>query len=395
MGGRLNLYREYDYDAKDLAVAFYSVATELYGAESLSGLKRFGIFEKTSLNFLSVPTGLKEQAQGIMGPVKIKQLSGHFQVCSQTQGGPVPDIIVVKVKPSDQKEVERLLDAVKEHLDKHSIYRGKAITVNGEFLDLSEISMNDVVYNEKVERSLEAHVWTIIEEWKLCASTLIGLTRKVVFEGKYGSGKTLAALLTAKLAVKMGWTFFYMPPTSSRDTAAIQRVMFLAKKYQRSVVFFEDVEREQRDGNVYAAGSILSAIDGLSSKSAQVLVIMTTNNIEKVNEGMQRPGRTDRIISFSTFTAKDIERLLTLAIPSEWLDDEIDWNEVYKLCEGFSQSFVLEVGKSGMLFAINAWKKNGREGKPRVKESDLKEAAQDLQVQHKKSNERFGFTKPI
>ncbi len=394
MTSKLRIHREYEYAPRDIAVAFYAVTTKFYGTDALSGVKLFGIFERKPLNIISVATGLNERTKGVMGPLRIKNISAHFDVCIPSEQGPQSIIIASKVKPAEQKKVEQLLDFVKDHLDAHSIYRGKAFTVNGEFLDLSGVSINDVVYNEKVWRDFEAHVLTFIEEADLCAGTRIGINRKVVFEGKYGSGKTLAALLTAQIGAKNGWAVIYLPPTHQNSENAVQQSLSLAKKYQRSIFILEDVDREQRAGNAYNFGSILTAIDGLESKNAQILTIMTTNNIDKVNEAMQRPGRIDKIISFNDFTAKDIERLLTLAIPPGWLGDGIDWNEIYKLCEGYSQSFVLEVGKSGMLFAVNEWRKTGREGKPRVKENDLIEAARDLQAQHKKANERFGFKSP-
>ncbi len=388
MSKKLQLVRNYEYDANDLAVAFYAVATEHYGADSLSAPKKFGFIEQSPLTITSVQVGLNEQATGVLGSARINKLSVNFQVGLPTMQGVQPTIVASKVKLGQRNEVEDFLDAIKEHLDHHSIYRGKAITAFGEFLDLSGVAIENIVYNEKVLRDLKAHVWTVIEQSGVCAGTKVGLTRKVLFEGPYGSGKTLAAFLTAQKAVKNGWGFFYLPPTDRRDTQAIQRVMSLAKKYQSSVVFIEDIDREQRESSPYVIGSILTEIDGLASKNAQILVVMTTNHIDKVTGAMQRPGRIDKVIHFGAYTVADIRRLLTLTIPAEWLDrDDVDWNAVADACEGFSPAFVAEVGKSALLLAISE-----AEGKtPHVKESVLLEAAKDLQGQHKKALLSMGF----
>lgn len=382
--------RVYEYDPNDLAVAFYEVATKRYGDNALSGL-RHGLFRLFTypLALCSIKVDIHEQAKGVKGLLSIRAIPADFRV----GGEEIPNSVsVFNVEPECQKEVELFLDAIAEHLDQHSIYRGKAIASSGGFLDLSDVSQDDVVYNEKVFRDLRAHVWTVIERSDLCDSVKVGLPRKVLFEGPYGSGKTLAALLTAQIALRLGWTFFYVMPTSGGSLGVIRQMFEFAGReaYSPSIVFIEDIDREQREGNSYELGAIMAEIDGICSKNRKMLVIMTTNHNDKLSQGMCRPGRIDKVIRFGVFTAFDIERLLRKVIPADWLDPALDWSKVASACENFSQAFVCEVGKAAMLLGIS---ENTDQSKtPIVTEAALIEAATDLGEQHEKST-GMGFIK--
>mgnify|MGYP001576604722 CR=1 FL=1 len=381
--------RAYEYDPNDIAVAFYDVATKRYGSDALSGL-RHGLFGWSAypLALCSVKVDHHKQARGVRGLLSIKAISASFRV----GGEDIPNSIsVFNVRPEQQEEVAAFLDAIAEQLDKHSIYRGKAIASSGGFLDLSSVSQADAVYNEKVFRDLRAHVWTVIEHADLCDSVKAGLPRKVLFEGPYGSGKTFAALLTAQIALRLGWTFFYVMPTSGGVLGVMQQMLAFARRdaYSPSILFIEDIDREQRDGNSYELGAIMTEIDGICSKDRKILVIMTTNHNDKLSQGICRPGRIDKVIRFGTFTASDVERLLRKIIPVNWLDTALDWSKVTSACTNFSQAFVCEVGKAAMLLGIS---ENGNHDEtPVVTESALIEAACDLKEQHEKSTNKMGF----
>ncbi len=388
MARNFTIVRQYQYDVNDLAVAFHAVVVKRYGVGSLAGARVGwrGLFARLPFSFHSIQVGLDEYTKGITGLVAIKQLPGIFEVVT-VEGEAI--ITVRGVVEKYQSAIDGFLDEIKNHLDHYSIYRGKALTAYGSFLDLSEVSMDNVVYNEKVLRDLQAHVWTLMEQPDRCGKVNIG-TRKVLFDGPYGSGKTLAAMLTAKKAVELGWTFFYLEPTERRSIGAVERLMSLVKKYQPSVGFIEDIDREQREGAPYALGSILTAIDGAMSKGGKMLLITTTNHIDKVNAAMQRPGRMDKIVRFNAYTAEDIMCLLKRTIPPDWFAHEgIDWNAVAKACSGYTPAFVLEVGRSAMLLAMSEVEGGAL---PKVRQDALIEAAHDLEAQYKKTKEAMGFT---
>lgn len=385
MAQKYCINRLYEYDTKDLAVAFLAVATERYGPDALAGL-RSGWFSRSPLNLVSIKTDHNTQKTGVMGLLAIPKIRAEFLV-GVSGNEESPTVSVFNVVPENREEVERFLDEIKAHLDQHSIYRGKAISSSGEFLDLSSISPDDTVYNEKILRDLRAHVWTVIEHAEKCSAVKVGLPRRVLFEGPYGSGKSLAALLTAQKALGRAWTFFYVTPTAGNAVGVVRHMLAFARRYQPAVVFIEDIDREQRAGNDYELGAIMAEVDGIASKGGEILIVMTTNHNDKISQGMCRPGRIDKVIHFGTFTALDIERLLRKIIPTDWLGASLDWPAITNACKGFSAAFVCEVGKAAMLLAMS----ENPEGKPVITSDFLIEAANDLEEQHKKSNGKIGF----
>lgn len=55
---------------------------------------------------------------------------------------------------------------------------------------------------------------------------------------------------------------------------------------------------------------ILNILDGIDTKSENIIVVLTTNSLEKVNRAMLRPGRLDAIIDVTPPDADAAERLV-------------------------------------------------------------------------------------
>lgn len=389
MAKRVSITRQFDYAAHDVAVGFYETAIKLYGKDCLRGARNEKwVFYRDPLYINnSVKSSPTTHSRAVFGRAVVGNLPGTFLVVPGNN-----NLIVAEDVPNNAvPTVEKFLDAVQKHLDSASIYRGRAVTTKGEFLDLTGVNENDVVYNEKTKRELKAHVWTIIESQDACRSLGIELPRKILFDGPYGSGKTLAAMITAQKAAQHNWTFVYISPTSAqKERAPLSEVMNFARYYDKpgAVVFIEDIDREQHDRDQYYLGSIVNAIDGIASKTSRVLFIMSTNHKDKIVAAMQRPGRIDKVINFGAYTAEDRKNLLTKVVPLHMLDKTINWLDVGLSCEGFPPAFVKEIGRSAMLFALSENKKS-----PVVTTEMLIEAATGLQGQFKATSELLGFNK--
>ncbi len=369
----------FEYETIDVAVAFNRVVAERYGKNVFRGVKKR--FRRAPLKQTRVKTGYRQEEAITVGALELKGIRGIFGVGE----GPV---LFAQVREDFEREVGDLFDAVQKQLDTASIYKGKAITATREFLDLSGVSMDGIIYSDKVLQDLKDNVWTLIEQPEVCISAGIKIRRKVLFSGKYGTGKTVAAMLTGQKAVNSGWTFIYLEPTAGIESAAVNFVLELARKYQRAVVLIEDVDREQGRGDPYVIGQIMASIDGVMSKNGEVLVVMTTNHLDKLTGGIQRPGRIDKTINFSRFGGTDTERLLKVIIPAEYLSPDIDWSNVAKACDDYAPAFVSGVGTSAKLAAIS----RTQDSRPMVTEELLIEVAMDLHEQHKAcSLEQPGF----
>lgn len=389
MARRISIVRRYDYVPLDISVAFYEVATKTYGQDCFSGARneKWWFLRDPVVINNNIKSGPSAYSRGVGGYVVIRDLPGTFAVAPRND-----NLVVAEDIPADQaKAVEQFLDKIQNHLTRASIYRGRAITTEGEFLDLSGINAEDAVYNERVARELKAHVWTIMEQPDMCKSMGIELPRKILLEGPFGSGKTLAAMITAQKAVRCNWTFVYVPPTSAqKERAPLNEVMNFARYYDKpgAVIFIEDIDREQREHDQYYLGSILSAVDGITSKTSRVLFLMSTNFRDKITAAMQRPGRIDKAIDFGVFMAEDRKKLLVATMPANILTENIDWAAVIEACKDFHAAFVKETAKSAMLFALSENKE-----RPLVTTEMLIEAASGLRGQFRKVSEALGFGK--
>src|SRR3989344_3052916 len=113
----------------------------------------------------------------------------------------------------------------------NSIYKGKAVTSSGGFMDLSGINQRQLIYNDRILSELNDNLWVMIEKSKDCRNAGFRLQRQVLFEGKFGTGKTLSLLLTAKKGIDNGFTFLYLEPTTAAVSEAIPGILNFARLY--------------------------------------------------------------------------------------------------------------------------------------------------------------------
>ncbi len=246
--------------------------------------------------------------------------------------------------------IEGLYKLIEEELRTNSVYRGKAFDGQDEpkFLDLSGVDPSRVVYSEEVMAQLDANIWSVIKYRHEMHALNVSTKRAVLFEGPYGTGKTLAAFLTAKLAEANGWTFIYCRP--GKDDIAV--VMQTARLYEPAVVFFEDVDVIAQPGEPDAVSRLLDIFDGIQSKGTEIMVVLTTNHVERIHKGMVRPGRLDAVIHIGSMDRQGVERLIKSLVPEDKLAEDVDFDEVFAAMEGFLPAFVKETVERTIRYAV-------------------------------------------
>jgi transitional endoplasmic reticulum ATPase len=273
-------------------------------------------------------------------------------------------------------ECQGIFNLIEEELSQNSMYRGKAFDgrEEAEFLDLSTVQSGKVIYSDEVITQLDANVWSQLEHTDLMEGLGVPLKRAVLLEGPYGTGKTLAAYLTAKKATENGWTFIYCRP--GRDS--IQDVMATAQLYQPAVVFFEDVDTISTDDkNADHVTKLLDVFDGIKAKGTKILAVLTTNHVKSIHKGMCRPGRLDAILHIGALDRNGVQRLVEATIPADLLDRDVDYDAVYEAMEGYMPAFCKEAVDRSIRYAIT------RNGGPvdRITTADLVEASMGLRGQ--------------
>lgn len=356
----MELKRTFPFRPFDGAVAAQRVMKRMFGITIGARTPGSLFTPSTSPETRTVKIGVNETLEVPFGYVEIPSLERTKVLVHGTRDrkdGFVSYVSITTPK-KNAKKAREFLDAIGEELAVNSIYRGKAIigTEEPEFLDLSTIKPNEIVFSDEVMSTLEGTLWSVIRHREALKSEGVRIKRALLLEGPYGTGKTSAGQLTALEAVAAGWTFIAAQPGDN-----INEVLHTAKLYQPAVVFIEDVDNQASTGDDDEVSKLLESFDGVTSKGNEVALLMTTNHFERIHKGMLRPGRIDAVVEVSSLDRSGVERLVKAVVASERLSAEVDYDKVYEAMTievgdgqtiGFLPAFVREALERAKTFAI-------------------------------------------
>lgn len=280
--------------------------------------------------------------------------------------------------------IEGIFERIREELETNSLYRGKAFDGQDhpEFVDVNTIDPGRVVYSEEVTAQLEGKIWGQLRYPEAFADQLVKTKQAILIHGDYGTGKTLALMLTGQEALKAGYTFIKARP--GRDN--LKTVLKTARLYQPCVVAYEDIEQEAaplEDGSDRSSISrLLDDFDGFDAKGTKILAVLTTNHPEQIHKGMARPGRLDAMIEIGDLDVKGVESLVRVTIPEGTLSDRIDWDAVFDAAQGYRPAFVTGFADDAKKYLIVRCK--GDLNGAKIETSDLVHAARGLRPQFEK-----------
>lgn len=282
-----------------------------------------GFFGATPPVMVGVEVGPTEVVQVPWGRIEIPNVAGYLAPGVAFKDGKPVFLLYGEVKQKNRPTVAEIAQSVREYVLKESIYRGKAIKVDfppffnpktfqptdhcPKFLDTSLTREEELIFPDDVMRLVKTTVFTPIEKTDLCRANKVPLKRGILLEGPFGTGKTLTAQVTAKKAVENGWTYIYLAKVQQLQ-AAIQ----FAQQYSPAVIFAEDVDQVVKGDRTQAMNEIMNTLDGVDTKHGEIMVILTTNNLEDLHQVMLRPGRIDTVIPVRAPDAKAAERLVRL-----------------------------------------------------------------------------------
>lgn len=368
--------RTFRYRPMDGAVATGNALRKAFGFTKGKPIKT--MFGTRPPELVDVEVGVGKSVQAPWGALEIpgfKNTTLYFSENRDPELGPVFRIIIRGPKKY-RAEVEGLFTLVQRELDENSIYRGKAIDgqIVPRFIDTTLLDPNSVVYTGEVLQQLEANVWSPIKHADALAKRGQPGKRAVLFEGPYGTGKSLASLLTAQIAVENGWTFLQCRP--GRDD--LELVLQTARMYQPAVVFFEDLDTlaKPKHGEEDLMSRLLDLFDGVDTKGLRMLLVLTTNHVEKLHPGMLRPGRLDAVVSIGALDRAGVEKLCRYVL-DDALDPKVDFDKVFEAMAGYMPAFVKEAIDRTVRYAVS--RSGGSVGK--ITTEDLVGAANGLRAQ--------------
>lgn len=368
----------FNYRPWDGAYCMWNAFKRTFGAVAHKGT--MGFFGPNPPQMIDIPTDVGKSEQIPWGNFVLPLLPDvEFATFNSNHPelGPLFGITATGPK-KHAAEIQGIFKIVEDELEVNSMYRGKAFDgqTMPEFIDLSGISPEDVVYSEDVMRQLEVNIWAQLRHTEQFEEEGIPLKRAVLVHGPYGTGKTLAAVLTGQEATANGWTFIKGRP--GRDDLGF--VMQTARLYQPAVVFYEDVD-QIADTEVTSESGIsrlLDDFDGIDAKGTRILCVLTTNHPDRLHKGMARPGRLDAMIRIADLDRQGMEKLVK-ARCGDKLAEEIDWEAVYTAADQYMPAFVTEFADRAIRYAMA---RNGGDGKSvTISTDDLVASANGLRPQ--------------
>lgn len=284
--------------------------------------------------------------------------------------------INIKLPRKLTAEAHGIFELIAEELKTGSIFQGKAIDGNWtspSFTDPYTVDREKIVYTKSTEVQLSANLWSVLRHREKFHELGIPVRRAVLLSGPYGTGKSLGALITAQTALDNGWTFVQVKPNQDLADA-----FMAAKTYAPAVVFVEDIDnRADSDIEGGALSQILDIFDGIDRKaSGDIVVVPTTNHLEKIHKGMLRPGRLDAIINVERLDAEAIERLVRVTSP---VSIEGDFDGIVESMADYTPAFIVEAVGRAVRYAVD---RTGGELPGKFDSEDIVQAANGLRPQY-------------
>ena len=292
------------------------------------------------------------------GRVSIPGVEGYLQTVMTWDGDRLKFVLHGVVRRADEATIASIFNDVRVYLKDHSIYLGQAVKIrfldnDGDrlpipevrFIDTKEINEDNLIFSDSVSGAIETNLFTPIRRVRELVANGIPVKRSTLLGGTYGTGKTLAAAVASKLAVQAGVTHIYVP-RADELAIAVQFAMQYANP--ACMIFCEDIDRVLAGERTVEMDDILNIIDGIDSKSSNIMCVLTSNDLEAINPAMLRPGRLDAVIEVTPPDAKAVERLLR-AYGGDTIAPETDLSRAGTLLNGSIPAVIAEVVKRAKL----------------------------------------------
>jgi len=315
----LDVHEVLDAFPEDAIVAINAAMRQKYGWASAT--PKMTWFGPVSPDLITVQTGpeIGDSVQVAFGQFTLPGVENPIELHRHRDNrGMMVLVITGTVRKREAAVVKELAEIARGILAGGSIYKGKAIRLKVDsdgdldfsapptFLRTSYINPAELILNDDELDQVKAALWAPIQNTAACIKHGIPLNRGVLLEGTYGTGKTMTANVTSKVAVDNGWTYILLD-----DVRALKDALLFAQRYAPAVVFAEDVDRavSKRDQR---GNDILNTIDGVLTKNSQVITVLTTNHVEKLDRAMLRPGRLDAVVTINPPGVGAVQRLVRL-----------------------------------------------------------------------------------
>lgn len=271
--------------------------------------------------------------------------------------------IVFQIHCNAKRKCETIVREIFKELNDYlaaggSIYQGKAIKLDlnpknpvpiPTFIDTSRQDLTSMYYSPAVQEAVEVNLFTPIRRITSMKASGIPFKRGILLSGTYGVGKTLAATASAKIAVQHNVTFIYIKHANQLASAISFASMYATPG---AVIFCEDIDRVAEGERDAQMDELLNIIDGIDTKSSNIMVVLTTNDVNAINPALLRPGRLDAVIEVTAPDAETATRIIR-SYCGDKLDASEDLTEVGHILKGQIPATLHEVVKRAKLSMLS------------------------------------------
>lgn len=364
----MSFHREYNYHPYDGARALGKAIEKKFGFACTEREKT--MFGTRPPTMVSVEVGYGKHESIIWGIFSFPGMKVELQSGGTMKRNRAIYVLSGKYLRKHKAVVDEVAEMVEEELRTNSIYRGKSMKMKfndldggfatPEFLDISKVRADGFILPRDIEEQVAMSIFTPIQHTEVARKNKIPLKRGVLLYGPYGTGKTLIAHATSRVAVDNGWTFMYVMDD-------LEKGLETALQYQPCVVFYEDIDRIAADRKSDASHNLINLMDGVLSKNSEVMLVLTTNEVTKIHPAALRHGRLDAVIPINPPDAEAVGRLIRM-YGGNLVDKDDSFDIVGAMLAGEIPAMIRETIERAKLAAI--MRSEGK-GKIKLTEDDL------------------------
>lgn len=395
-----NVHYTFECAPLDGVIAFQKACAQIFGWVNMVTAPAEGFFspERPPV-FLAVPISATENVQAMFGRLEIPSIEGHLETGIGGSAKPV-FIIGGEVKKKHKADIEQIAALTRKFLAEESIYKGQAVRISFDwvepvedgdrrydpladapkFWNLDGVGENDLIFSDAIMSDIELGLFTPIENTQACRDCSIPLKRGVLLHGPYGTGKTMTAAVAALKAVRHGWTFVYLDKVEH-----LAEALRFAARYSPAIIFAEDIDREVTGERSATMDDILNTLDGVDTKGAEIITVLTTNHVDRINPALLRMGRLDTLVEVTPPDSSAAQRLVQL-YSRGLLEKDASLERIGDALAGRIPAFIRECVERSKMAAIGRTKSADIKG--RVLEVDLLAAAHAMENHSKMAQPR-------
>ena len=299
-----------------------------------------------------------------------------------------------------EKEGNLFQDLLKYASD-NNLYKGKKIDCDCRFLELDNVTWEDVILPKAVIDVVKANINDSFSLRDKLRAYGLSIKRGVILHGEPGVGKTN---LCKCLAKDLDCSVLYALPSDFTRITGIKQVCSMAKDLAPCLLIIEDIDwiaLDRSSGNASFVMELMNQLDGIES-FGDIITLGTTNCLKDLEVAVKnRPGRFDRIIKVNKPAEKEIEKMILRFTNRFVIDESVDLKKLSTSLKGLTGAHIRDLCTTSALFAVK--EDSNREGKLLLKKSHFTEAIKEvkdkdyssyMETQSKKKPLGFGQEAP-